>query len=173
MDALQLADTEAQNQRIYEFDLQRARENNTELPPPPTPSPFLLGNTPSVHLLNTLTGIKSSVLEEALLVLPFNSACKLLTFLDGWLREGQETELVCRVLFFLVKVHQTQLAANRSLLSFLRSLQYYSKLQLQREAQVIGFNKAAMVFLKRTLNAQVILPEAAPPKRAKNSKSKK
>lgn len=154
--------------------MQRARKNNTELPPPPTPSPFLLGHTPSAHLLSTLQSIRSSVLEEALLVLPFASVCKLLTFIDGWLRDGQETEIVCRVLFFLLRVHQTQLAANRSLLPFMRSLQYYTRMQLQREAQVIGFNKAAMSFLKRTLDAQVILPaDAAPLKRARKGKGGK
>lgn len=124
-----------------------------------------------MHLLNTLSSIRSSLLEEALLVLPFASVCRLVTFIDGWLREGLEIELTCRVLFFLLRVHGTQIAANRSLLPFVRSLQYHSKEQLRREAQVIGFNRAAITFLKRTLDARVLLPaEVAPPKRARKDK---
>lgn len=171
VDALQLADVEAENQQRYDFELRRAKEVGTDPPPAPTPSPYLLGQSPSMHLLNTVTSVRASILEEALLVVPFTSVCKLLMFMDGWLREGLETELVCRILFFLLRVHHAQLAANHAILPYLRSLQYYSKARLRKEAEVIGFNRAAMSYLKRALDVQVVLPaDVAPPKRAKETK---
>lgn len=45
----------------------------------------------------------TSELEVSLLVLPFPYVPELLTLFNGYIQQGQEVELVCRCLFFLLK----------------------------------------------------------------------
>jgi len=56
--------------------------------------------------LNKLTDF-----EEALLVIPFHLAIKLLSHLETVMRTNQRTELVCRAILFLLKVHHKQLVS--------------------------------------------------------------
>ncbi len=54
----------------------------------PAPSPLLLGQTPEAHVLKALAGVRANELEQALLLLPYTDALRLLTFLCHWLRAG-------------------------------------------------------------------------------------
>lgn len=45
----------------------------------------------------------TSELEVSLLVLPFPYVPELLTLFNSYIQQGQEVELVCRCLFFLLK----------------------------------------------------------------------
>lgn len=64
-----------------------------------------------------------SDLEEALLLLPFSSACELLKGLHRLIERGDNTEMVCRVLVFLLSVHHAPLVATQTLLPIMRDLQ--------------------------------------------------
>jgi hypothetical protein len=54
---------------------------------PPLPNILLLGLTPSKYLLKVLKQIRSSDLEETLMVVPFGNVKTLLRFIQGWLKE--------------------------------------------------------------------------------------
>ena len=66
--------------------------------------------------------IKSSELEEALLVLPFHYVGSLLNLLDQLLGKGYETELVMRILLFLVRLHHGPISNAPALLPVLDRL---------------------------------------------------
>lgn len=54
----------------------------------PAPNPLLLGRPPEAHVLAALAGVRAAELEQALLLLPYTDALRLLSFLCHWLRRG-------------------------------------------------------------------------------------
>ncbi len=54
----------------------------------PAPNPLLQGQAPEAHVLKALAGVRANELEQALLLLPYTDALRLLTFLCHWLRRG-------------------------------------------------------------------------------------
>jgi U3 small nucleolar RNA-associated protein 12 len=82
--------------------------------------------------------------------------------------QGKELELVCRCMFFLLKVHMNQLVATRSMLPVLTSLRTNVRSRLQGLKDLVGFNRAAMGFLKRALDVEITVPvNVAKPKKHK------
>lgn len=67
--------------------------------PLPAPNPLLMGQTPEAAVLKALAGVRANELEQALLLLPYTDALRLLTYLCHWLRKGLQVcllaELAC------------------------------------------------------------------------------
>lgn len=64
-----------------------------------------------------------SDLEEALLLLPFSTVCEVLRMLPRLVsRSSGDTELVCKLAVFLLKIHHGPIVANNVLLSHLSQL---------------------------------------------------
>ena len=102
LEALELADEELQASRG------KSGANRSA-------NPMLLGMEPAQYILWVLRSIKSSDLEQALLILPLGHAERLLYYLVLLLRTGHTSaaELCSRVAVFTIKTHQN---AVRSLL---------------------------------------------------------
>jgi hypothetical protein len=66
---------------------------------PPTANPLLLGLSPSTFVLRAVGRVRSSELEQALLLLPFPDALRLLGYLIVWLKVGSQVRgcLNCHV----------------------------------------------------------------------------
>lgn len=62
--------------------------------PPPAPNPLLMGQTPEAAVLKALAGVRANELEQALLLLPYTDALRLLTYLCHWLRKGLQVRYV-------------------------------------------------------------------------------
>ena len=56
--------------------------------PPLAPNPLLMGQSPEAAVLKALAGVRANELEQALLLLPYTDALRLLTYLCHWLRKG-------------------------------------------------------------------------------------
>uniref|UniRef100_A0A8C9Y263 WD repeat domain 3 n=1 Tax=Sander lucioperca TaxID=283035 RepID=A0A8C9Y263_SANLU len=123
MEALELYKEENRKMEVYKYACQTA---GNEVPPP-KPNPILVafGN---VSVSRTMVKEKIE-LEVSLLVLPFPYIPELLTLFNSYIKQGLEVELVCRCLFFLLKIHFGQISSNQMLLS-LAALQF-----LQREIE--------------------------------------
>jgi hypothetical protein len=83
--------------------------------PQPPKNPLLWGKTVEDSILDKLTSIKSTDLEETLLVLPFEFAMRLLSFLDRFISQGKEIELCVRCVLYLLTIHHSQIIANQLL----------------------------------------------------------
>ena len=55
-----------------------------------------------------------------------------------------------RVVLFLVKVHQKQIAAEAGMITLLTGLDEALKARLKAEQDVIGYNMAAMRYMKQS-----------------------
>ncbi|KXJ05484.1 WD repeat-containing protein 3, partial [Exaiptasia diaphana] len=83
--------------------------------------------SPSQYVLHVLKRIRSSELEEALVVLPFDYVCDFLRLVDNWIKANWEIELVCRCLFFLMRIHHNQITSTSRLLSVVDSIRQNTK----------------------------------------------
>jgi U3 small nucleolar RNA-associated protein 12 len=85
----------------------------------------------------TIERIRSSDLEEALLVLPFTQVTSLLRCVESWTQHGWNKVVMCRVLFCLLRIHQPQIVASSSLRPLMASLQRHVRQHLKQEK--VGF----------------------------------
>ena len=108
------------------------------------PNPLLLGLDPAPYVLWILKSIKNAELEQSLLVLPLSHVERLLYYLVVLLRAGRGVELCSRIGVFLVKTHNSQLVATRSLSTPLQELRRLVRTRLSDSRDRIGFNMAAL-----------------------------
>jgi U3 small nucleolar RNA-associated protein 12 len=113
------------------------------------------GVSASVYVLNAFQRIPAASLQDALLVLSFSQLPSLLTFLALWAREGRNVALTCRVLFFMLKVHQRQVVSSGQLKGALEVVKAELRRQLKREKEELGFNLAGLRVLGRRVGDEV------------------
>ena len=102
-------------------------------------------------VLESMFALQAADLEQALLVLPFTEALRLLSYLCQWLRKGLQVELCCRVSTLLVRLHHPQLVATPSARPALIQLQTLLRTRVQGLKDTMGFNLAALQHLKRSV----------------------
>jgi U3 small nucleolar RNA-associated protein 12 len=151
LDGYNIAVTEAEKS-LTPQQLTAAKKSGKELIPYPDLSPLLLGRKPSEYLLYVITRIRSSNLESALVVLTFTQVLSLLKYLEEWIRKNKELILCSRVLFSLLRMHQIQISANRSLKNTIESLREFTHKRLEENHQTILFNLAAMDHIRRLID---------------------
>ncbi|XP_047517729.1 WD repeat-containing protein 3 isoform X2 [Pieris napi] len=133
-------------------------------------------STAEDFLLATVRKIRSSDLEESLLLLPFNSACEIVKLLPTLLERGDSTELLCRLAFFLVRVHHAPLVANRHLLKYLIQIQAKANMRLTELRDMVGYNLHAIQWLQRDVEAnenEQLFREATNERRANEKRTRR
>lgn len=151
--SLQLAEYQL---KLEHYELMEKGEGKPP-PAPPQQHPMMLAydtTDPDKYLLKVLRQVKSSELEEALIVLPFNYVSNLLKLLNGLLDKGWETELVMRILIFLVRLHHGPISNAPSLLPILNRLEGVARKRVDEVRDSIGFNLAGLQHLHRELEEQ-------------------
>uniref|UniRef100_A0A8C1CDP8 WD repeat domain 3 n=2 Tax=Cyprinus carpio TaxID=7962 RepID=A0A8C1CDP8_CYPCA len=112
------------------------------------------GKEPSRYVLEVIKKVRSSELEVSLLVLPFPYVPDLLKLFNGYVQQGLEVELVCRCLFFLLRVHFGQITSNQMLLSVIDELRTNTISKVREIRDVLGFNSAGLQFLQREIESK-------------------
>lgn len=92
-------------------------------------------------------------LEQALLLVPFVSACALLARLLPLLAAMPQFELLSKCVLFLLKLHHKQMVASASLIRLLHSLDVALRARLMSEQAVVGYNLAALRMIQGSLEA--------------------
>ena len=98
-------------------------------------------------MLRQVAAVRAADLEQALLLLPFTDALRLLGYLVDWLRAGAQVELLCRVSTLLLRLHMAQLVGTPAARGVLVALQGLLRGRVQGLKDVMGFNLAAMEHL--------------------------
>ncbi|SJX61232.1 related to DIP2-Dom34p-interacting protein [Sporisorium reilianum f. sp. reilianum] len=106
------------------------------------------------YVLRVVEKILPAQLDDALLVLPFDKVLSLLRYLDHWARHEWNIPLVSRILFFLLRTHHAQIVANRIMRPTLLELKAHLRRALARQKATIGFNLAALKFIRAQHVAQ-------------------
>ncbi|XP_056145530.1 WD repeat-containing protein 3 [Lampris incognitus] len=152
MEALELYREENRKMEEHKY----ACENAGKQLPPPKPNPILVfGNvSPSRYVLDVIKKVRSSELEVSLLVLPFPYIPELLTLFNSYIQQGLEVELVCRCLFFLLRIHFGQITSNQMLLSVIDELRTNTVSKVREIRDLFGFNGAGLQFLQREIESK-------------------
>ncbi|XP_067008670.2 WD repeat-containing protein 3 [Anabrus simplex] len=129
---------------------------NQKVPPPPAPAIMQAyqATTPEDYLLEVLSRIRSSDLEEALLILPFTTVCELLTMLPSLLKRGSHTEIVTRVMMFLVRIHHGPIVSNQALLPVITKLHKVALRKVNDLRDIVGYNLHGLKFLQHELEVK-------------------
>ncbi|XP_014739676.1 PREDICTED: WD repeat-containing protein 3 isoform X2 [Sturnus vulgaris] len=112
------------------------------------------GKEPSAYVLEVFKKVKSSELEESLLVLPFSYVPDLLRLFNEYIQQGSDVELLCRALLFLLKIHFGQITSNQMLVTVIENLKKTTISRVSEARDVLGFNMAGLQFLKREIEAK-------------------
>ncbi|KAK1942112.1 WD repeat-containing protein 3 [Phytophthora citrophthora] len=118
------------------------------------PNMMLLGYSPLKYVLHTLRRIRPHDMEEALIVLPFDYVERLIRLLLQLISSHLEVEFCCRVLLFLLKLHNSAICARVGLFNELELLWQRLRSQLVDNKSRIGFNLAGLKYLKRTIDEE-------------------
>lgn len=113
------------------------------------PNPLLLGLSPSDYVLRAVGQVRGGDLQQALLLVPFLDALRLLEFCCDWLKQSSNVELLARVTILLCRVHMHQLMATPSARATLLQLKDLLHSRLVDLKDTWGYNSAAIEFLKR------------------------
>lgn len=118
------------------------------------PLPLMMTIYPDVttaeeYMITSLTKIKSSELEETLLVLPFDVVLHLIEIIETCLKEScVRNEVVMRTFFFLLEIHFGPLSASTTAKSMIESVKKLVQLRLSELKATVGFNMAALRHLQ-------------------------
>uniref|UniRef100_A0A3P8Q6V1 Small-subunit processome Utp12 domain-containing protein n=1 Tax=Astatotilapia calliptera TaxID=8154 RepID=A0A3P8Q6V1_ASTCA len=143
MEALELYKGETRKMEEHRYACESAGK---ELPPP-QPNPILVA-------FGNVSVRETDELEVSLLVLPFPYVPELLKLFNSYIQQGLEVELVCRCLFFLLKIHFGQISSNQMLLSVIDELRTNTLSKVREIRDVMGFNSAALQFLQREIESK-------------------
>ncbi len=119
----------------------------------PTLPPLMLAygaENPDHYMATMIASIKSSEIEQTLLILPFDLVVKLLRILETLLSlpsTRSATEALCRMFLFAVEVHFGPLSASKEHHGLLERLRVLASGRLDEMRDLIGFNVAAINFL--------------------------
>uniref|UniRef100_A0A6A7G9N2 WD40 repeat-like protein n=2 Tax=Hirondellea gigas TaxID=1518452 RepID=A0A6A7G9N2_9CRUS len=162
MEAIDLVEFDIQRWSDYDKALKASQERHSgwlvhpmdETPSEPSTkeppvNPLLEGKTPHEYLIRQLKRIRAGDLEEALLLLTFNYATKLIKFLSSTMEKGTSIELTMKCVLILVKIHQNQIISDKSLLETLQFVRKHGKSHLKRYRDLIGCNVAALKHLQQ------------------------
>ncbi|ETW84392.1 hypothetical protein HETIRDRAFT_381903 [Heterobasidion irregulare TC 32-1] len=155
-EALDLADAE----RVVIAEYEKAKEGLSEEDQmkvqPPQRNSLLAAYElePEAWVLKVVSGTQNTALQDALLVLPFGKVMSLMVYLDIWARREWNIPLVSRIMFFLLKTHHHQIVATRSMRTTLIPLRRHLRAALLHQKQSIGYNLAALQYIKRQSDAQ-------------------
>ncbi|XP_076263220.1 WD repeat-containing protein 3 [Rhynchophorus ferrugineus] len=146
---------EKYREQLAEYEALQAASTQTLAPPLP---PLLMQafgvSTPGDFLLETIKRIRASDLEEALLILPFNSVCEILTMLPNLIQRGDCTELGCKVAMFLLRLHHAPIVANKLLISTLKKLEKIMQEKVNDLRDLIGYNYYGLQFLQGEIESR-------------------
>jgi U3 small nucleolar RNA-associated protein 12 len=148
VDALDVAGNEERKEAEYRAALEAAGRGGKPPKRPPA-NPLMLGLAPGAYVLRAVSGVKAGDLEQALLLLPFADALRLLGYVSGWLREGAAVELCVRAAVLLLRLHHGRLVATPGARATLVPLQRRLRRAAQGLKDALGFNVAALRHLRR------------------------
>ena len=125
---------------------EESKRANPHIAPPQRDPMFLAHGNISAeeYVLKTLSRPSASALNDALLVLPFASIPTLFTFLNIFASRSMNIPLTCRILFFILKTHHSQIVASRTMRATLDGIRASLRRVLKTKKDEMGYNIAAL-----------------------------
>ncbi|GFR57849.1 WD repeat-containing protein 3 [Elysia marginata] len=139
---------------IYETYVEEQKQAKLAKVPPPPPHPMMTAyqtDGAEEFVVETIRRIRASELNGSLLSLPFSYVTKLLPILDFGLIHKRETELVCKCLNFLLRIHHGEITSNHGNMPIIERLKQHSVSAVKHHRDLTAFNAAGLSFLSKHL----------------------
>jgi U3 small nucleolar RNA-associated protein 12 len=114
------------------------------------------GISAEAHVLTVLQSIKAAALHDALLVLPFATLPPLFIFLNIFATKSMNIQLTCRILFFMLKTHHSQIIASKTMKPMLEGIRGNLRRALKRQKDEMGYNLAALKVISSQMNENTV-----------------
>ncbi|XP_053679771.1 WD repeat-containing protein 3 [Anopheles nili] len=153
-------------------------EQYSKGPLPPLMMAYSSHNT-SDFILTVLSRIRSSDLEESLLILPFSAVCELLERISKIISSSKyidHTELICKVVLFLFRVHHKPIVSNQVLLPAIAGMVGTLQQTIKDVRDMIGANLHASQMLQNEWEENdgcVLFRDAMRQRTLRNSRKRK
>lgn len=167
--------------RSYTAELAENEEESKavgkRIPAPPMP-PLMVAyqsRSPEDYMARMIELVKSSELEQTLLVLPFDVTIHLLEIVRVLLEENKSVETVCRMFFFLVEINFGPLSVAKNLFPLIKRVRDLADSRLSELRDCVGFNQAALHYHQNKIDERertVELVEAVTSFKEKRRKKK-
>jgi len=150
------ADSEKGAERLMEaIELYQEHDQNKKNSENDQPTvPTLMQVYPDVetaedYMTEVIGRIKSSELEETLLVLPLDVVISLIEILEALLERNMKSETMCRIFFFLIEIHFGPLSASSSeVKKSIKRTRDIAERRLDQLKDTVGYNLAAMTYIQ-------------------------
>ncbi|XP_071524074.1 WD repeat-containing protein 3 [Panulirus ornatus] len=129
---------------------------------------------PLKFVLEVLRKVKSSELEEAIIVLPLDRIMELMVVIKGLLEQGWDVELASRILVLAVRINLPQLLASVKAAPIIHSLAHLLPQKTLQIQDMVGFNLAGLHHMKDRVEQRTdtqLFAEVS--KRVKDSRQKR
>ncbi len=141
---------------IKDWEVARSTQPSIALP---SRNPLFIalgGISAEAHVLTVLQSIKAAALQDALLVLPFATVPALFTFLNIFATKSMNIQLTCRILFFMLKTHHSQIVASKTMKPMLEGIRGNLRKALKRQKDEMGYNLAALKVIGAQMNENTV-----------------
>lgn len=161
MEALDIGSEHLDAIEEYETQLKQfqLKKPGVSMPMKPVPNAILTAYnmTGQEYVLSVMLKIKAAQLEDALLVLPFTYTKKLLRFVEIWTNlsnmQGNivNIALLCKVLFFILRVNARELISQRDsqLKTHLLKVKEQLRTELEKGQKQLGYNTQGLKFKRQ------------------------
>ncbi len=145
----------AESEKGAERLMEALELHNSHLEDPSQTLPPLMlaygASSPQEYVLRIIASIKSSELEQTLLVLPFSVVVDLLRVMETLLGKdcpssSSATETVCKMFLLCLEVHFGPLSTARELHPLISRLRALAQKRLESLKDLVGFNLSALDF---------------------------
>lgn len=108
--------------------------------------------TPIDLIIVILGRIKPSDLEETLILLPFTSVCDLLNALPAIISKRlDQSELLCKVISFLFRIHRKPIIGNQTLLPSIQQMINDLQAAIVEQRDIIGKNLSSLKIIQHDI----------------------
>lgn len=154
MMAIDLAENLREEYLDYETKLlEFHKQKNNKMPEKPKNDKLGNKNIPE-YVLAEILKINPADLEKSLKFLHLSYIEKLLVYIRYFVRNNIHVELCSRILDFILSQHETNIRNSKKMVNLLVNIQKHLRNQLQKEADLYGFNLAGLKFIQKTIHSQ-------------------
>jgi len=153
MEAINQSENFRQSCLAYKSELDRYHETikknkslakSIEKPIKPKPDYIFEGKNIFEHVLTHVKKIRRSELENSLKFLNFTIIKKMMYYIEYYIRNGVEVELITKVLIFFILGYKAQIYGCEELKLLMTSIYYHLSRNLKMFKERIGINQSAV-----------------------------
>jgi len=114
-----------------------------------------LGTTSSKYLLDSLSKIPASEIEQSLMMLPFSYASRLVEICcNDFISHGLKIENNCKIVLSLIRMHHARIVSNDDLSALVFSCKSILQSRIKLLKDRIAFNTFALQYMKTQIESK-------------------